>query len=264
MHVRIVVIAAYGSPRNIYRYRLLNVGALQVFELAYKDLKERLEKKEMEVEGLKYDNNRIVGTTTKPTRLPLLDENGRPGKYPGYTVIYEIKDYRGYIVSNYRGNLAAVTRNELIGYGLLNGLTNARIIAKPGMLKVHSDKAFEMLDVDDDTKRQLEERYTEIETLNKKLAMLMYPYVVVGNTIHVVNRDVERVNIVEPVEYLHKEAYYDLSKVRELKLPRTFKEVDLIMLFRGAVKKITIHKSTKTINLRVLPKTMREYIEFYE
>lgn len=182
----------------------------------------------LEVVGYKQERvYNIVGTNGAIDNLPTLRDGYCIYCENNVVILYHIKD-KGYVVSNYLGQRATFTTNELIQYcSLGNKLCNGKIVSKQNKTYISPiSGSFRLANIDEQSREKMEIREANSNKVASKMDMLRFPYrVVVGNGIKLLDKGIEKLNILRPVKVINDLAMFGLPNLWEVNFADTVRSI---------------------------------------
>lgn len=229
---------------NITDLRMLNLGTLLIEDFDCETVKGLLNQG-VEITNITLDDTgRILGSQGSLSRYPTINkETNRPvGRNP-ITIVYRLENGK-YSVCDYAGNLLEMGREEVIDYGLMDGLTNAKLeplssgyklspiniefLADPlTAQKARGDTVKKKLQVFVEKSYELDDKY-HAKLLDFKLEKLILPKGVLGIQAKGFKKATNLKEIVLPptLEFLGTEAFAE-SGITKLIIPEGVTEIPL-------------------------------------
>lgn len=246
----IIPLAFFKATGNVgigvYKIRLINIDKMTVKDIPIHNIKKAL-LKGVKIKGIRLctkgnvimDDKRLDNSTS----IHIYEDKTVVSGAGMHNILFKVKGIEAYIICDYTGRPKVVTESELIGYDILCRLCSGVFKGASGRYEVLGD--YKVFEVDGQTMKGLTDRRNREDKLNAKLSLMGYPYRVYGNTIDIIDKNVDKLNIVCPVKFIRNEDLEDIPKLKLIIFPRTFEKIDIINLITSThVGTISVHKDT--------------------
>lgn len=123
--MRIIAIGNIIGRKDTEGIRILNVDNRQVMDVPTHSIKEAIINGKATIENIGLSEGKLVGTNGSIDRLPKIQNGNLIGKSP-LIILNQLSD-GGYIVSDYKGTIIKMTKDNVIDYAKVHGISNGKL-----------------------------------------------------------------------------------------------------------------------------------------
>ncbi|MEM4386042.1 MAG: leucine-rich repeat domain-containing protein [Candidatus Anstonellales archaeon] len=198
---------------NICGYRILDYEREVYKDVTYDSLYRALAEGKIEVYNLGLGNSRIEIRGGNIHTYPKLRNKILIGKSP-LILLYECMP-NVYYVTNYTGNVELMKKEEIIRYGLVEGIANGEVILNRDM-RYDIKPYMKILKVQEFIEGE------KVEVLKNKLALMGGKYSVNENgEVYAVDKDINKLKVANGVVAIANKGFMDCINLESISLPDT-------------------------------------------
>lgn len=239
------MIAIHKVSGKIVGFRLLDTDTGQIKDVSYDSLKTVLESGTVDVENVKLDSGKIVGSNGKLQRYPVLVNGMLYGKSP-LIVLYElVNDY--YRVANFSGEVVDIHEEEAVRYAETEGIANGKVVPdEAGVGRISSISGSYKQDRLVKDKKHGSQLILKMKLLGVRDYVLDKQY-----RMKVTKNDIEELVVARGVLGILPDGCRNLVKLKTIVLPNSLEEIG-DSAFSGCVslENINIPEGVKVIPAR--------------
>lgn len=122
----IFMIATIMKEKDIIGFRLLDCNTKDIKDVGYKNVVDALRANLINIENLKYENNKLVGVNGAIDRYTKINSYNHPlGKMPAVVLMASNGKF---VCANYKGRVSLMTEAQLVNYANREGIANGKVV----------------------------------------------------------------------------------------------------------------------------------------
>lgn len=226
---------------NIIGFRLLDTDSSIIRDATYESVYAAILEKKTDIENLKIENGKLVGSNGILSRFPVIKGRNLSGLSP-LIILFEMEN-NYYKVTNYLGEIVDISEEEAIRYAETEGIANGKIVTEEnGNKHISSINGPYKKD-----KISLDKKYGEVLIAKRKM-FKKNDFGIDGNYMaYAIDTEIERIVLTRGILGLRDNAFKGCKKLKYIELPLTIEKLGIASLAETAIETIKIPEGIKEI-----------------